>query len=166
MAKRKHDQVAMRIKRTKVYADLVGDGWNGTDDTDTLQAAIDTGAGEVIVRPQAGPWVVGIQSGKHYAVDLASHQVLRFLPGATVLAKTGAFYANNDVLFRAFGKTNVTVIGNGTTWTMNRSDYVSGGDYAAGENRHGLHVFGCTNAFFSGINIVDTGGDGITSVET
>lgn len=161
MAKRWQDQSSMRIRRTKVYADLVGAGWNGTDDTAVLQSAIDTGAGEVVIRPQAGPWVVAVQSGKHYAIDLESNQRIRFLPGATVVAKTGSFYANNDVLFRAFGKSNVSIIGNGTTWTMNRADYLSGGDYVDGEDRHGLLVLGCTNAFFSGINIVGTGGDGI-----
>jgi len=159
----RHNPVTMRTQKVgvEVYATAYEGGWNGTDDTVCLQAAIDSGADRVIVTPQAGPWVVSTTEAGLSAVVLASNQRIIFRPGTEVVAKAGSFLATAASMFRATNKVNIDIVAYGATFTMLKADYVGGGAYAAGDARHGVVIEGCTNVGIYGATIVDTGGDGV-----
>lgn len=131
---------------TTVYADSYG--WNATDSTAALQAAINSGADTVIVRNMGSPWYVT-------PITLASNQHITFQTGVEVDAKPGAFLTDNQCLFTASAKTNITLDGYGATLKMQKAAYTTG------EHRHGLNILSSSNITVQGLTIKDTGGDGI-----
>ena len=131
-----------------VYADDYG--YNATDATAALQAAINSGADTVIVRNMGTPWMVR-------PIYLASNQHVIFNDGVVVQAKSGSFTGTHDCLFSASQKTNITLEGYGATFRMNKADYVPLG----GEWRHGVNVLSSSGINIYGLRIENTGGDGI-----
>lgn len=133
-------------------------GWTGVDDTAVLQAAIDSGAAEVIVDRQAGPWVLGKPAGPQtYAVRLGSNQMLRLMPGVEIVAKSGSFTEHRqDSLFATDGQSNVALIGHGATLRMLRNEFPADSEW-----RCGLRVSGTTNVRVEGVTVLDCPGDGI-----
>ncbi len=128
-------------------------GFDETESTQALQAAIDSGADKVIVENRGKPWIVD-------KIQLASDQELFFEKGCVVLAKRGAFKGKNDSLFSADLKQNVTLSGKGATFRMWKEDYHSDA-YVRAEWRHCLSIRSCTNVKVSGLTLADSGGDGI-----
>ena len=73
-------------------------GWNPTNATACLQAAIDSGAKKVVIDRQAGDWIVG-------PVFLrVSGQEVVVADGVTVRAMRGAFKGRSECLFKISGK--------------------------------------------------------------
>jgi hypothetical protein len=135
------------------YVDASTFGFNSTDATAALQAAIETGQ-DVWVPKESAPWyVTGINLDK-------SNQTILFESGAQVKAKKGAFLDANDRLFTAKNVSNVTLDGYGATFLMNRTDYVNA-PYEQGEWRHGIGLYSVNGFTVKGLTISDTGGDGI-----
>lgn len=128
-------------------------GFDETESTQALQAAINSGADKVIVQNMGKPWIVD-------KIQLASDQELSFEKDCVVLAKRGAFKGKNDSLFTANLKQNVTLSGNGATFRMWKSDYHTDA-YVRAEWRHCLSIRSCTNVKIAGLTLADSGGDGI-----
>ncbi|WP_442506468.1 right-handed parallel beta-helix repeat-containing protein [Novipirellula sp. SH528] len=128
-------------------------GFDETESTKALQAAIDSGADKVIVSNRGKPWIVD-------KIELASDQELYFEKDCVVLAKRGAFKGKNDSLFTARLKQNVTLNGNGATFRMWKSDYHTDA-YARAEWRHCLSILSSNNVKVYGLTLADSGGDGI-----
>lgn len=135
-------------------ADAVyGGGWNATDATAALQAAINTGQ-NVYVPKMASDWIVT-------PIVLKANQTILFEPGVVVAAKPGAFLGTSQSLFNGTNLSNVTLSGYGATLKMNKADYLTNPDYPDGEWRMGMKLNGMNNLWVEGFTIKDTGGDGI-----
>jgi hypothetical protein len=105
---------------TTVYADAYG--FNAIDATAALQAAIDSGADQIIVRNQGTPWLIS------KTIQLKSNQEINFEPDVVVKAKSGSFLSNTNPLFEALGVNNIKLVGQGVgvyqaTLAMNKSEF-------------------------------------------
>ncbi|MGL4596115.1 MAG: right-handed parallel beta-helix repeat-containing protein [Bacteroidia bacterium] len=125
-------------------------GWNANDATTAFQAAVQSGADTVIVDLQAGDWMV--LSNNFYDIDSL---VLIFQPGVRLVAIPGGFPNVGDCLLRFIRCTDITVIGYGATFQMQKPEYTSG------EWRHTLSINNCSRVRIYGLTLRDSGGDGI-----
>lgn len=128
-------------------------GFDPSEATAALQAAIDSGAPKLIVDKQASPWIVD-------KIRLQSDQEIVFEPGVEVLAKKDAFRGTSDALFSAWDCQNVKLLGPGATLRMRRDDYARP-PYQKAEWRHALSLRGCRGVTVSGLTLAESGGDGI-----
>ncbi|MCC6423333.1 MAG: right-handed parallel beta-helix repeat-containing protein [Phycisphaerales bacterium] len=136
-----------------VDATTFGGGFNATDSTATLQAAINSGQ-DIYVPKMSSDWIIT-------PVFLTkSNQKILFQDGVVVTAKAGAFMGTNDSLFKATNVSNVEMIGYGATLQMRKSDYTQP-PYPAGEWRMGVSILGGSGVTVKGFTIQNTGGDGI-----
>ncbi|MCX7888041.1 MAG: hypothetical protein N3B01_12415, partial [Verrucomicrobiae bacterium] len=76
-------------------------GFNPTNATAALQAAVNSGARKVIVENMGAPWIVN-------KIQLAGDQEIVFEKGVVVQALRGAFKGTGDSLFTGTLKTNIT----------------------------------------------------------
>ena len=136
-----------------IDASTYGGGYNTTDATAALQAAINTGQ-NVYVPQESSDWFVGAP------ITLANNnQEVLFQSGVTVTAKPGAFTGTGDCLFDVTGS-DVSMVGPGATLQMQQADYTKP-SYAPSESRHAINLMGVTNCTINGLNILNTGGDGV-----
>ena len=129
-------------------------GFDPEDSTEQLQAAINSAVPKLIVDNVGKPWIVT-------PITLVSDQEIVFEEGVEVVAKEGAFKGNNDCLFRASEKQNITLIGYGAILRMRRSDYDDPDLYDRAEWRHVLSFKSCSNIKVYGLTLAESGGDGI-----
>lgn len=74
-------------------------------------------------------------------------------------SEPGEFNKYNDRLFTGSNRSNIIFDGNDTTLRMNRDEY---GPYTGSNGQmHAIGLFSCSNVKIRGLNIEDTGGDGI-----
>jgi hypothetical protein len=125
-------------------------GFNPTDATAALQAAIDSGADTVIVPNMGADWVIK-------PVFLRSHdQEIVFERGVVVRGKTGAFPQELDALMTIDQTTGVTLRGYGATLKMPKASFPSDT-----QKRHILNCYGASHINIFGLTLKDSGGDGI-----
>jgi len=129
-------------------------GFDKDDSTAAIQGAINSGAKKVIVPFVGSDWIVR-------PVHLVSNQQITFEPGVVVAAKKGEFKGSHDSLFRASNKNNITLIGYGATWCMQKQDYLDPNNYTKAEWRMGFMCLSSKGIKVLGLTIRDTGGDGI-----
>lgn len=129
-------------------------GFDPVDATAALQAAINSGAHELIVENVGAPWITD-------KLTLASNQRILFEPGVVVQARRGAFHGGTDSLFSAAGKTNLAMIGPSATLHMWKQDYDDPAQYKRAEWRHVLSFKSCAGVHVEGLRLADSGGDGI-----
>ncbi|MBM3859948.1 MAG: hypothetical protein FJ395_09895 [Verrucomicrobia bacterium] len=129
-------------------------GFNPTNSTAALQAAINSGTRKLIVENMGAPWIVD-------KLQLASDQEIVFEKGAVLQALRGAFKGKNDSLLSASLKTNITLTGYGATLKMWKQDYDDKTQYTHAEWRHVLNFKSCANVRVLGLTLADSGGDGI-----
>ena len=131
-------------------------GWNPTNATKCLQAAVDSGAKKVVIDRQAGDWIV------EPIFLRTSGQKVVVADGVTVRALKGAFKHRNDCLFRITGNDRgVTLRGEGTaTLVMNKRDYQDPKRYVDSQWRHAVSVSG-KQVKISNLTILSSGGDGV-----
>ena len=123
---------------------------DSADCTDELQAAISAG-GDIELAP--GTWVV------RPIFFTSNNQTVIFGPDVEVVAKRGCFH--DGVLFTANGTRNLTILGRGTRWRMQKADYTNPLLYNHSEYRAGLSLRGCDGCRVQDVTISDTGGDGV-----
>jgi len=131
-------------------------GWNATDATACLQAAIDSGAKKVVIDRQEGDWIV-----EPIFLRVSGQEVV-VADGVTVRAKKGSFKGRNDSLFKITRKDRgVTLRGEGNaTLVMNKRDYQDPERYSHSEWRHAVSVSG-SGATVRDLTILSSGGDGV-----
>jgi hypothetical protein len=129
------------------------------DCTEALSAALNHPDAHTVVVP-ASPrrvWpVLPIEM-----VSDSSNRTIIFEPGVIVQAIRGAFKGGGDSLITATGVDNVAIEGVGARFEMWRSDYRNISLYNHSESRMGLQLLGVRNLSVTGLEIADTGGDGI-----
>jgi hypothetical protein len=62
------------------------------------------------------------------------------------------------------GTKNLTILGQGTRWRMQKADYMNPKLYAHSEDRAGLSLIGCDGCRVQDVTISDTGGDGVSDL--
>ena len=131
-------------------------GWNATNATGCLQAAIDSGAKQVLIDRQAGDWIV-----EPIFLRVSGQEVV-LADGVTVRALKGGFKGRSDCLFRISGRNrNVTLRGEGAaTLVMNKRDYQDASQYVDSQWRHAVSVAG-SHTTVSNLTILSSGGDGV-----
>jgi Bacterial Ig domain len=135
-------------------------GYDPTDATAALQAAIDSGASRVIVPRMNTDWII------RPVFLRASNQEIVFAPGVVVLAKAGAFQAENDCLFSLTGRSHVKLTGYGATLRMRKADYQNPALYSPSEHRHALQIEALVgqpvdDISIQGLRLESSGGDGL-----
>lgn len=129
-------------------------GFDPADSTRSLQAAIDSGVGKLIVEDMGAPWVTD-------RITLRSNQEIVFEKGVVVIAKRGAFQGSTDSLFTASLEKNITLTGHDATLRMWKQDYADPAKYKKAEWRNVLSLRSCANIRITGLTLADSGGDGI-----
>ena len=155
-------------------------GWNASDGTAFLQAALDAqGAGLVYIdcprvavatgtmpttaRPPPCTWILRPIFIRRSKVRVILQQ------GITLLAKRGEYHPKGDKLFKVEGVTDIVIEGGqqglpAEEWPelrMWRSDYAQPTLYNKSEWRHGLALEDVQRVRVARLRIVETGGDGI-----
>jgi len=128
-------------------------GFNEENATESLQAAIRSGAKKVVVPNMGKPWIVE-------PIQLESNQEIIFEKGVVVAARKGKFQGTNDSLFSAWDKENITLRGYGAQFVMRKADYRKA-PYKKAEWRMCLALRGCKNVKVYGLRLASSGGDGI-----
>ena len=146
--------------------DLVSPATTGcptrSDCTLALQALLSSGAETIRVpklQDPAGPWFVA-------PLTLPSHATVIFEPGCVVAALPGkagqrAYKRGDAVLVTAQGVHNLTVVGHGATWKMQRQDYANVSLFSRAEWRHTLKLSAVDNVKIVGLTLEESGGDGV-----
>jgi len=130
-------------------------GFDPEDSTRFLQQALDSGLPKIVVDRQAGPWRTLPLKAR------SCNQEIIFEPGVCVEAKRGAFKSLGDMLLTLRCVTNVTLRGHGAELRMWKCDYTNAALYAKSEWRHTIAVYSSNRILIEGLNIVESGGDGI-----
>jgi len=123
-------------------------GFQASDSTRALQAALDSGADTVIVDNMGADWVTGPLFVRHDNMKIV------FQNGAVVTAKPGSFQGDNDSLITLYDRTNVVLSGYGATLRMNKSEYT-------GQWRMVVKLLSVKNVRVEGLTVRDSGGDGV-----
>ncbi|MCK9413299.1 MAG: T9SS type A sorting domain-containing protein [Prolixibacteraceae bacterium] len=139
------------ISASKLDASKYGAGFNATDATVALQGAINSGADTVIVPNMGTDWIVK-------PIFCKSNQTIIFEKGVVVTAQKG--YPSWGYLFSIGNVSNVSLIGYGATFRMQKADYLAG---EGGDNqwRHCIGISTGTNIKILGLILRDSGGDGV-----
>lgn len=137
---------------TRTDANAAWWGFSNEDSTEAIQAAIDSGAKNIIVPYMGDPWIVR-------PITLRSGLELNFEPGVLVLAKKDEFKGRGDSLFTARDMHDITIRGYGATLRMRKKDYQNP-PYERAEWRMGISIRGCRRVLVEGVRVESSGGDG------
>lgn len=116
----------------------------GADDTDAFVAALTAAVGGTLVVPAIELTLRPVTVPSNLRIEMAAGTVLK--------AKSG--FGPNDRLLNITNATNVTIMGNGATVQMPKSEYKEG------EQRHGVFIFGSSDVQIHDLVSRDSGGDG------
>lgn len=131
-------------------------GYDVADSTRFVQAALDSGARQIIFDRREGPWIVT-------PVRARSNQAVVFEDGVELQAKKGAFMGMRDYLFECTEVSNVTLVGRGRlggTFRMRKQDYIRP-PYPRSEWRYALRIHESQCICVSNMSFIASGGDGI-----
>ena len=130
-------------------------GFDPTDATKCLQAAIDSGAKMVVVDNVGKPWIVK-------PITMRSDLELVFDDDVLVLAKADEYHGIRDCMFQAIDAKNITVRGGkNSELRMRKKDYQDGSRYSVSEWRHVIAFFSCQNVTVRDLTLKSSGGDGL-----
>jgi hypothetical protein len=138
----------------KVDASKYGAGFNSTDATSTLQGAINSKADTVLVPYMGSDWIVR-------PIKCVSNQTIIFEKGVNIVAKPGAFGGNMDALFKIESVSNVSLIGYGATFRMQKAEYLRLYPALGAEGRHCVAIYASSGVRILGLILRDSGGDGV-----
>lgn len=124
------------------------------NDTEFLQALLDSPNREIIIPKKEGPWCT------EPLFLNAENKLIIFEEGCEIAALPGGFQGRGDCLLTLENCRNISLKGYGASLTMRRTDYDSK-PYAKGEWRHGIALDSCENITIEGLRISETGGDGV-----
>jgi len=124
--------------------------YNPIDVTDSLQAAILSGAEKIIIpyMGQGTKWISG-------PLKLRSNIEIVLEAGVVLQSKSGAFPFVHQAFITIKDVDDIKIIGYGAKLEMLLSEYHSG------EWRHGINIIGSSDVTIEGLSIEKCGGDGI-----
>lgn len=129
-------------------------GFNSTDSTAILQAALNSGISKLTISKQSTPWVIS------RTLNIPSNIEIIFEKGAEIQAKSGCFEKINEMLLQIMKRKNVKLRGPGLI-TMRRGDYQDKAKYKPSEWRHTLGIIRSSDILIDGLTFSKSGGDGI-----
>lgn len=124
-------------------------GFDPVDSTAALQAALDSAADVVVIDNVGADWITRPLFLRRSNVTVVVEE------GVTVRAKVGGFPNLLDSLLTVDAQTNVTIIGYGATFAMNKPEYTTG------EWRMTLLLRSVSDTVIEGLTLRDSGGDGV-----
>jgi hypothetical protein len=128
-------------------------GWNATDATTAFVNAIQSANDTIYIDKQASDWII---TPTHFEYD--SNKTIIFENGVNLVAKPGAFSGIYSTLFYLDECKNITVIGYGAKFIMQKAEYVA---YNNSQFRHSISLMSCSNIKIFGLQLLGSGGDGI-----
>ena len=131
-------------------------GYDPLDATRFLQAALDSGASQIVIDKKDAPWFTNPLRVR------SSNQEIVLEDGVELVAKRGAYKGPGDMLLTLRCVTNVTLRGGvGSGLRMWKCDYTNASLYAKSEWRHAVAIYSSDNVVVEGLRIIGGGGDGI-----
>ena len=132
-------------------------GFDPTDATAALQAAVDSGESTVVVDRQASDWIVRPLTVARSDLELILE------PGVVIRAKADEFHGRNDCLLRVTdGARNVTIRGGaGSRLEMDKDAYADPSKYSFSEWRHALYIGNARQVTVRDLELSRSGGDGV-----
>lgn len=124
------------------------------DDTDYLQALLDSSGAEIVIPAKETPWIT-----RPLFIRAADKKII-FAEGCKIQAKKGSFKDPGDSLIKISDSRNLVIQGNSAVFAMRKKEYQKK-PYAKGEWRHGFAIWQSSNILLEGLTIMETGGDGI-----
>lgn len=134
---------AQRIEASKF-------GYNPNDATECLLKAFSSKYDTIVITKQIADWKVAPLSVKNI-----SNKTIIFKKGVVLVALPGKFGDENACLLELDNARDISVLGYGATFKMNKKEYLDG------EWRHALSLMQCENITIKGLVIRDSGGDGV-----
>lgn len=141
-------------------------GYDRSDATACVQAALDSGEQHLIIDRQVGDWCV-----RPLRLTGRRDLTITFEDGAFLVAKRGEYRGRNDSLLRFACCTNITLRGAGPDRSGLRmwfDDYYNpdkqkpnAKGYVWSEWRHGISLLSCCGVTLEGISSNASGGDGL-----
>ena len=128
-------------------------GFDATDSTNALQAAINSKVPKLIIDNAGAPWVT-------LPLTLVSNQTIELEKGVELRAKRDAYLDTNAALITGTLVDNVTLTGYGAAMRMWRDDYDKA-PYKHAEWRHVINLHSCSNIQILGLTLAESGGDGV-----
>ncbi len=131
-------------------------GFDPSDSTKALQAAINSKVPRLIIDKQFSPWIAGPLTG-------VADQTIIFEDGVELQAKRGSFTGRLDCQITFRGVKNVAVIGlgHGGMMRMHKKDYQNKNLYSPSEWRHCILMDDVVNGRVENMKLCSSGGDGI-----
>ncbi len=134
-------------------------GYSETDNTEFLQAAIDTGAKKIVISnlgPGKNRWIA-------QTLQLRRPNQTIFLEDGVILeAMRGAFKSTRyGFLMGQHRLPGLTLSGYGATVKMWREDYANKSLYNHSEDRHAFQCVSCADLTVMGLTFQESGGDGL-----
>ncbi len=121
-----------------------------------LQAAINSPADTVIIDNPGYDLII------HKQINLKDNLTLIFEDGVKLIAAKGRFTGLGEFMFKASGKSNITMLGKGkAVIQMRKSDYQNPKLYRHSEWRHMIGLYGVSNVRIANLELRESGGDGI-----
>lgn len=128
-------------------------GFDAEDSTRFVQAAMDSEHQEIVFDKMPSPWIVTPVKGR-------GNKRIVLEEGVEIAAKRGSF-TNTGVRLLSFTCcTNIAIVGRGAKIRMWKEDY-SKPPYVKSEYRHALNFESCSDVTVEGVEIAESGGDGI-----
>ncbi|MEO0775201.1 MAG: right-handed parallel beta-helix repeat-containing protein [Bacteroidota bacterium] len=128
-------------------------GYDPSDATPALRAALSSSFDTIIVDQQSNDWNVGPSR----LFDITDKVVI-FEPGVVLRAIPGAYSDPNDCLLQFWRAQRLSLIGYGASFVMNQSEYAALND---SEWRHCLSFWDANDIVVRGLELRDSGGDGL-----
>lgn len=147
----RHRLHGTRANATTIHASTFG--YDPVDATSAFQAAITSDYDIIVVDLQATDW--NVRPSAFW--DLTDKTII-FEPGVVLRAIPGAFDATGAKLIRLTHCTNITIIGYGASFVMNKAEYALLND---SEYRHSLAILSCDGITVKGLTLRESGGDGL-----
>lgn len=129
-------------------------GYNSSDASSALMAAFRSNYDTVIVDHKSAGWNVGPLT----MFDI-KNKVIIFESGVVLRAIAGRFNASNAKLLKLARPVNVTILGYGAKFKMNKAEYTNFDPNT--EFRVSLEISDGVNITVKGLTIEESGGDGI-----
>ncbi|WP_394749396.1 right-handed parallel beta-helix repeat-containing protein [Spongiimicrobium salis] len=127
-------------------------GYNKENATEAFQKAIRSANDTIIVDLQENPWNVD----PSWFNNLRDKTII-FESGVILQQRKGAFNGKLDMLFRLEKSTNITIIGYGATFKMDRESLGRLGS----EFRNSIALYDCSHITIKGLRVEESGGDGL-----
>jgi len=125
-----------------------------SDDTREIQALLDAPEEVIVIPFRKEPWITGP------LFLSARNKRIVFENGCRIIAKKGLFLGLEDCLLSIHDSENIEIEGYNAVLQMHKKDYMKT-PYKKGQWRHGISLRRSKNIRISGLQIRETGGDGV-----